>query len=204
MLIWGWKVMFKTLAEGTFHCPNCDGDRHYRHRAARRWFTFFWIPVIPLKQLGSFIECATCESGYDERVLTLPTSAVIADNLSVAVRGLVAAVISADGVVDPAERKHAVQVITESVDETYSNEALEADLKAFEGQSVDDVLAELSGSLNDHGKERLLSVCVELAMADGNVDERELDVARRAGAALSMTPSHTKGIISDALERTST
>lgn len=201
ILIWGWKSLFKTLAEGMFHCPNCDADRHYRHRSARKWFTLFWIPVIPLKQLGTFIECDTCQSRYEERVLTLPTSEQIADNLSIAVRGLVVAIVTADGLVDPAEREHALNVIADSVHSGYTAEMFDADLEAFAGHSVDEVLAELAGTLNDHGKEHLLSTCIELAMVDGHIDERELDIARRAGAALSMTPSHTKGIISDALER---
>ena len=86
ILIWGWKSRLKTLAHGSFHCPHCQADRAYDHRQARRWFTFFWIPLIPLKVLGTFIECTTCKSGYDERVLTLPTNASLADNLSIALR----------------------------------------------------------------------------------------------------------------------
>ncbi|MDX6286701.1 MAG: hypothetical protein QOG53_2186 [Frankiales bacterium] len=201
LLIWGWKVLFKTLAEGMFHCPNCDGDRHYRQRSARRWFTVFWIPAIPLKQLGAFVECSTCQCSYDERVLTLPTSAQVADNLSVAMRALMVAVVTADGEVTPDEREHAMNVIADSVHAGYTEEMFESDLEHFAGRNVDDVLADLSGTLNDHGKERVLAMCVELAAADGTIDERELDVARRAGVALSMTPSHTKGIIADTMER---
>src|ERR1700738_4957036 len=56
-LIWGWRSRSKVLSQGTFFCPHCGGDRQYAHKQARRWFTLFFLPVIPLKVLGEFVEC---------------------------------------------------------------------------------------------------------------------------------------------------
>lgn len=201
ILIWGWKSRLKSLGQGTFHCPHCQADRQYDHRQARRWFTLFWIPLIPLKVLGTFIECTTCTSGYDERVLTMPTNASLADNLSIALRGLVVAVITADGAVSDTERTMAVHLVSGQVDHAYGPDELEADLVAYAGHGVADVLGELSGTLNEHGKERLVQTCIDLARADGSIDEAELAVAREVGAALLMTPAHVKGVIAEALER---
>jgi hypothetical protein len=64
MLIWGWKPRSKRLAEAEFHCPGCGVDRHYHDKQARRWFTIFFIPFIPLKVLGEYVECQTCQKGY--------------------------------------------------------------------------------------------------------------------------------------------
>ena len=202
LLIWGFKARLKTIGDGgTFHCPHCGVDRAYQFREARRWFTFFWIPIIPLKVLGTFVECTTCKSTYDERVLQLPTNAVMADNLSIALRGLLVAVIAADGVVGDAERARAVEVVSHSVDHAYGPAELEADLVAYAGHDVNAILGELAGTLNEQGKERMLQACVSLAQADGSVDEGELEIARQAGAALLMTPAHIRGVISEALER---
>jgi uncharacterized tellurite resistance protein B-like protein len=202
ILIWGWRSRLQAIGEGTFHCPNCQADRQYDHRQARRWFTLFWIPLIPLKVLGTFVECRTCKSGYDERVLTMATNATMADNLSVALRGLVVATIQADGVVTDAERELAIQIVTSQVNHAYGPAELEADLVTFAGHGVADVLGELAGTLKEHGKERLMQTCIALARADGSVEESELEVARQVGAALLMTPAHVRGVIAEALERT--
>lgn len=69
LLIMGMKARLKVLAEGMFWCPNEGGQRHYRHVSARRWFTLFWIPVIPLGQLGESVECSSCGAQYDAAVL---------------------------------------------------------------------------------------------------------------------------------------
>ena len=76
-----------------------------------------------------------------------------------------------------------------------------AHLVAFAGHRAAEVLGELAGTLNEHGKERLVQACVELARADGAVDEAELDIAREVGAALLMSPAHVRGVIADSLER---
>ena len=202
ILIWGWRSRVKTIGQGTFHCPHCRADRAYDHRQARRWFTLFWIPLVPLKVLGTFVECTTCRTGYDERVLTMPTNAAMADNLSIALRGLAVAVITADGAVSDAERAMAIQLVTGQVDHAYGPAELEADLVAFAGHRAAEVLGELAGTLNEHGKERLVQACIELARADGAVDDAEVAVAREVGAALLMSPAHVRGVIAEALERT--
>ena len=76
ILIWGWKSRLKTLSQGTFHCPHCQADRQYDQRQARRWFTIFWIPLIPLKVLGTFVECTTSSAcpGSSTRRRARPTN----------------------------------------------------------------------------------------------------------------------------------
>jgi len=46
-----------------------------------------------------------------------------------------------------------------------------------------------------------VQTCIDLARADGSIDETELAVAREVGAALLMTPAHVRGVIAEALER---
>jgi len=45
LIILGLRVFYRTIAQGTFHCRRCGGDRPYRHRAGRRWFTVFFVPL---------------------------------------------------------------------------------------------------------------------------------------------------------------
>jgi len=61
--------MWRTVQQGTFHCPQCGAARQYLHRAGRRWFTLFFIPVIPLNSVGEVVVCTTCKARYQPAVL---------------------------------------------------------------------------------------------------------------------------------------
>jgi zinc ribbon protein len=73
LILFGWRSFFRTIAQGTFHCPRCNAGRQYRHRAGRRWFTLFFIPVIPLNSVGEDVQCTTCRSRYTTSLLSQPS-----------------------------------------------------------------------------------------------------------------------------------
>ena len=75
LIIFGLRVFYRTIAQGTFHCRRCGGDRQYRHRAGRRWFTLFFLPVIPLNTVGELVQCTRCQARYVAEVLSPPTTA---------------------------------------------------------------------------------------------------------------------------------
>ena len=74
MIIWGWRSLKRTLSVGKFFCPEEDTDRNYRQVEVRRWFTFFFIPLIPLAIQGNYIECDGCGNAYYPSVLDTSTS----------------------------------------------------------------------------------------------------------------------------------
>lgn len=201
LLIWGFKALYKTLGEGTFYCPNDGGDRSYRVRQARKWFTFFWIPIIPLRVLGEFVECRSCRNAYDKSVLTMPTSAQMMDNLANAVRQAVVSIITADGVVGDGEREVGLAVMQRFTDTPYTMADLDDDLKDLRHGDLGSQLERAAGTLNEQGKESLLAACMEIAAADGDIDDSEVSEVRRAGAALGMSPLHVRGVIAQAKEQ---
>lgn len=200
LLIWGFKVVAKTLGTGNFHCPTEGVDRSYRHRSARRFFTFFFIPLIPLKRLGEYIECDQCKSTFDAKVLTLPTTAQLEDKLTTALRHLVVAMIRADATVNDSERTAALQVLQHHANHDYSDADLDADLTALSDANLTDHLADLAGSLNEYGKESLLTAAVTLGTADGSLDQSESNLIEQAGIALGMTKAHVRGVVQSAID----
>jgi len=42
LIIWAFGVL-PHHRQGVFHCQRCGGDRQYRHRSGRRFFTVFFI-----------------------------------------------------------------------------------------------------------------------------------------------------------------
>jgi hypothetical protein len=59
IIIFGSKVRYKTLSTGQFYCPQCKARRDYELRQARNWFSVYFIPVIPLNQIGELVTCCT-------------------------------------------------------------------------------------------------------------------------------------------------
>lgn len=200
LLIWGWRARYKTLAEGTFYCPKEGGDRPYRTKEARRWFTLFFIPLIPLKVLGEFVECQSCQTSYDPVVLTAPTAADIMDNLANAMRYAIVAITTADGTIDDAERRVALEIMQQHSDTPYTESDLAHDLRELDVRDLTDHLSRVAGHLNEHGKERLLNACVHLAGADGSIDGTEITELNRAGTALGMSRAHIRGVVDSARE----
>lgn len=195
-IVWGFRARYRTLSMGTFYCPHEGGDRSYHHQEARKWFTFFWIPIIPLSVLGEFVECASCGRTYDEVVLTMPTTGMMMDNLANAMRHAVVSIIVADGVVDDDEKAVALDVMQEFSDTPYLEYDLDRDLETLNPTHLADEFRKVAGMLNDHGKELLLGACLKIAAADGSIHPSERAELVTAGIALGMSAAHIKGVLS--------
>jgi uncharacterized tellurite resistance protein B-like protein len=198
-IIWGWRARTKELRTGTFHCPNEGGDRPFALMEARRWFTLFFLPVIPLAVLGEYVECSTCRATYDPRVLTAPTTAEIEDTVTRAIRHVVVDMIKADGEVHDDEVAAAVAVVRRFVKVPYTEADLRRDL--IELDSSRTTRTQLGTFLTDVGREAVLSACLELAFADGAIDDSELSLIAGIGSDLGMSPAHVRGVVDEATAR---
>lgn len=201
MILWGRRVIKKAIGTGVFFCPREGGDCNYVHKKARRWFTLFFLPLIPLKELGDFVECASCKNTYYPDVLKGKTASEIEDVSTIAIRHIVVSILLADGVVDPREREAAIAVVGRFASLPYGTTDLDADLTNLQVSALTDNLEELGAVLNEHGKENVLTAAVYLAGADGHVDRSEMEVARQIGKALTMSSAHIEGTIQQELGR---
>jgi len=201
VIVFGWRARNKVLGTGVFHCPREGGDRPYEHKQARRWFTLFFVPVIPLKELGDFVECTSCRHTYYPDVLEGRTAAQIEDVSTMAIRHIAVAMLRVDRTVVDREREAAIEVVGRFASHPYGAVDLEDDLRELSADALVDHLEELGASLNAHGKENVLTAAVYLAGADGHIDRAELDIARRVGRALTMSSAHIEGTIQQELGR---
>ncbi|HWM20346.1 MAG TPA: TerB family tellurite resistance protein [Ilumatobacteraceae bacterium] len=197
MLIWGWRSRRKTLSEGTFFSPAAGRDAPYRLVQARRWFTLFFIPIIPLKVLGTFVECQLTKATYDPRILENPTNAEFTDQLAGAVREVVCAVASADATVTTEERRLAVEIVGRYVT-GYDEATFDADLAGVDDAPLDARLAYLSSALSESGKEQVLTAAATIMAADDSIDDRDRDAVRHIGEKLGMSQAHIRGVIDTA------
>lgn len=194
LLIWGWRTRLKTLGEGVFFSPAAGGDAPYRLVEARRWFTLFFIPIIPLKVLGTFVECAQTGATYDPSVLDNPTNEALLEQLGAALRESIALVLAFGPPVTDAQRQAAVAAMRE-YEPGYTEADLDHDITVVAHAPIDQRLLHLSGALDVSGKERLLGAAASVMVAGGEVDGVRVEAVRGIGEKLGMTGVHVRGVI---------
>jgi len=65
MIIFGFKTMLKALMQTQLYtCTHCNNTVPFNIVRARKWFTLFWIPVIPYST-KYYLTCSICENGYE-------------------------------------------------------------------------------------------------------------------------------------------
>ncbi|GAA1963935.1 TerB family tellurite resistance protein [Catenulispora subtropica] len=194
MLIWGWRTVFRVVGSGVFSCPSCGADRNYERRRAQRFFTLFFIPLIPLKVIGEFVRCAYCKTDFRESVLARPTAAQFTDLLQNSVRGVMVNVLRRGGAGHPGARAIALQEIVSAGAAGYNEANLAQDMQVVP-EDLSQMLAGLAGQLPEAGREALVLGAVRVAAADGPVDADERAVIDAVGAALGMTQTHVAGVV---------
>ena len=194
MIIWGLRVFYRTIGQGVFHCRKCGGDRQYAHRAGRRFFTLFFIPIIPLNRVGEHVQCTTCKTRYVMDVLSLPTAVQMQTALPAGMRAAAAAMLRAGDPGHPAARQRAVVTIQGAGAQGYTDANLESD-GAQPAEATRSALNEVAQQLTPDAKEWFLAETVRVGMADGPLTEQERQTAQAIAVDLGMTQAQAVGVI---------
>jgi hypothetical protein len=193
LIIFGFRTFFRTLDQGVFHCRKCGGDREYRHRAGRRFFTLFFLPVIPLAKTGEHVQCSTCKTRYTTDALRLPTAAQMQSALPAGMRAAAAAMLQA-GQPYPAARQRAVAAIQQAGAHDYQDQYLDADI-AQPPQARRAALGQVAQQLTPDAREWFLAETVRIGMADGPLTGAERHAAETVAAELGMTQAQAVGVV---------
>lgn len=138
IIIWGWRAVKTVIGTGEFLCPRCGVDCGYQHLKLRRWFTLFFLPIIPLQVLGTCIECTRCRGQFTQAVLEAPTLSIFEHHQGLANRAAVAHLASLAHPLDTAVEDAALRVASAAagVRPGYDRNALHADVRAFASPEV--------------------------------------------------------------------
>lgn len=194
LIVFGFTVRFSTTASVVFFCPTCGGDRAGLRRSARRWFTVFWIPVVPLRRMGEVVECHACHTRHHPDVADQPTTAELAEHLTTAVRVLTAMIVRTGPAPHPALRDAAVTHVARSVP-GYSPATLDSDAAGIDPALAEQYTVPLAHGLEVGGKERLLADLVQICLAADTITADQRRVIDRAGRGLGLTPVHVTGVV---------
>ncbi|MBO6516399.1 MAG: TerB family tellurite resistance protein [Bacteroidia bacterium] len=208
MIIYGTRAVKSTISTGNFHCPQCETQEEYRHRKARKFFTLYFIPIIPLNSLGEYVECRRCKSTFITEVLNQSNTASEQAFMTLylhAIRHSMVLIMLADGIIEESEKTAVLNIINRHG----HNDMTMADLEAYivevqrENKSITTYLSEVAPALNDYGKEMIIKSALEVAASDGHMDMSELQEISVMGQALNMDESHLKRILNEALPQQS-
>jgi len=200
MIIFGTRGVTYSKGKGEFHCPQCGSHSPYDHKRVRRFFTLYFIPLIPLDQLGEYVECQRCRNTWNLEVLSYDPEAGAAEfqaEYHHAVKQVMIGLMLADGHMDDEE----VGRITDIYERLTGSGISAAQVRSEAEQTDPDperVIArmkEMAPRLNDHGKEMVIRAAFLVAAADGEFQEEEMRFIGSIGEAMEMTPAHVNGVL---------
>jgi tellurite resistance protein len=172
----------------------------------RRWFTLFFLPIIPLDLAGEYIECNTCLGTYELDVLSYDPEAEQAEFEAVfhaAIRRTMIKMCLADGVVDPAEIEVIRGIYTRLTDVEISEDDLREEIAdaMTDKQTVQQYLKAGLGMFNLKAKELILRSAYYVAAADGEFQQEEQKLLHNIGAALQMTKTEYQSVMDSLVEQ---
>lgn len=194
LIIFGFRIFYHTLGQGVFYCRKCGGDRQYRHRAGRRYFTLFFIPVIPLTRTGEQVQCLTCKTRYVMDVLSLPTAAQMQAALPAGMRAAAVVMLSAGDPASLATRRAALAAVHGAGAHGYTDGNLDAD-RSQPGEAARAALNQVARQLTPDAREWFLAQVIQVGLAGGPLTEQERRAAQFIAADLGMSQAQAVGVI---------
>jgi hypothetical protein len=194
LIILGFQNFYRTLRKGVFYCRKCGGDRQYRQRAGRRFFTVFFVPIVPLNRTGAHVQCLTCKTRYVLDVLSLPTAAQMQAALPAGMRAAVVIMLSAGDPGSLAARRAALAAVQGRGAAGYADADLDHD-RGQPGQAAVAALNLVARQLTPDAREWFLAQVIQVGLADGPLTELERRAAQLIAADLGMTQAQAVGVI---------
>lgn len=207
MIIFGTRGVKSTLKEGTFHCPQCATQKNYKHKKVTKFFTLYFIPIIPLERLGDFVECQSCRGTFIAKVLDYqkqPSADQFLSEYEKAMKHSMVLMMLADGEIDDNEMLTVQKIINKFGHNDVTLDELEQYVEEVKhaNEDVTTYLKKVGPALNEHGKEIVIKCALSVAAADGNIDPEEIKMIEKMARIMEMSSTHLKGIIMDITQPT--
>lgn len=202
LIIFGTRGVTYSVTTGEFWCPSCGVKRRFDHKRVRRFFTLYFIPIIPLDTLGEYVECDHCKDTFNPEVLTIDPEKDKKDfvaEFAHAVKRVMVLMMLADGEIADEELETIRQVYEKVAKKPIDRAEIDAEIRLAKKDSrgIRQYLASIVGKLNDPGKELVVKSAFFVAAADGKFTDEESALLAELAGALEMSPSHFKGVVDD-------
>ncbi|MCA9245859.1 MAG: DUF533 domain-containing protein [Planctomycetales bacterium] len=184
MIIWGSRGRTSLIEGGQFHCPQCGVQRGCGLKEVRRYFTLYFIPLIPLDKAGRYVECNSCGGTFAEEAMLYDPEKERQEMQTRMLRVMIMAAL-ADGQVDNAERAEINKQYTELAGLPVSAETLnqEISLAVSSGTNLNAYVRNIAETLSAHGK----ALVVKLAFCTMSAAAQQTDGQQQQLAQLADT-----------------
>ncbi|MBL25310.1 MAG: hypothetical protein CMM48_15610 [Rhodospirillaceae bacterium] len=204
-IIFGTRGVTSTPDRGSFHCPQCGLQCSYALKSVRRFFTLYFIPLIPLDKLSEYVECDSCKGTFNSGVLSFDPAAereAFLAEFQVAVRDILVQMMLADGEISDDEVEAIRMVCADIGGLRLSPDDIHAlvDQARTNTESVIGTVRRHTPMLNASGKETVIRAATIVALADGDFDKSEQNFLGEVGRALEMSNAHIRGVVSDVIQ----
>jgi tellurite resistance protein len=205
MIIWGSRGITSTKGQGDCHCPACGAQSPYKQRSVRRFFTLYFIPLIPLESLGEYVECQNCKGTFNTEILDYDPEQEQREfqaQFHLGVKGVMIRMVLADGDIDDEEVSTVCRLYEQLTGTVLGAAQVHEEAKSIRESHVGTAqfLSSVAGQLNDPGKEIIVKAAYLVAAADGVFMQQERDMLGEIAGALNMTAAHFKGVIDNVSE----
>ena len=194
MIIFGTRGVATTKATGSFHCPSCGGRRNYQHKRLRRFFTLYFIPVVPMDLLHEYVQCETCRGDFRMGVLQYDPEIerrARQEGVNAHYRAVVVHFARMANRSDPEFLDRVAQLIGSFAGGAVAGDDVAADLRQ-EPLDIIPAAERLGAALSERGREELMFSLVEVT---GPLDESRRQALVEAGRALGMSEAHVRGVL---------
>ena len=200
MIIWGWRSVTSTQSVGEFACPECQAQTKYARKRARRFFTLYFIPLIPLKTTNEWIECLRCKSAYKDSVLNYRLPRSKAERFAELVKSVTYIGAMATKL-DGATNDRRVDALVAAVHDFGGDDVDAAAIRTLAGGASVDlaqvrrILGEHAGDVTDSGKETIFAIYHKVLAAEGPVSPAGSQFLEAAADGLALTRAHMAGLL---------
>ena len=204
MIIFGTRGVKSTIKEGKFNCPQCESEKRYKHKKVTKFFTLYFIPIIPLGSAGEFVECQSCNGTFIPKVINYKKNVASDKFLSEyekAMKHCMVLIMLADGQIDKNEMIMVQKIVNKFGHNDITLNELEKYVESVQNNPEDlsTYLKKITPLLNEHGKEVVIKCALSVAASDGNIDKSELKLIQEMATIMEMSQSHVKGILHELL-----
>jgi uncharacterized tellurite resistance protein B-like protein len=203
MIVWGSRGVTSSVRQGTFHCPQCRSRQPYELKKVQKYFSLYFIPLAPVKDLAEYVECQTCKQTFKTEVLQFDPEArdkAFLAAVTHAFRRVAVLTMLADGEPQSAECEALRQVYREHFKRELDPSAFDDEVARARAdqRTLAEHLSMIAGQLNVQGKELLIRAALQVAVSDAPLGAEEQALIAEAGQALGLSTAHVRGLILEA------
>lgn len=197
MIIWGTRGLDLKGESGRFFCPQCNDERDYQRRKVQRFFTLYFIPLIPLEVVHQSVGCQSCRQHFTLDVLRYDPRKE-REELNQEVNHRYRTVLGHFARMSSRQDEAQLRIIMRA------SEALDGSATSIEDARLAVEITDrnygvasriLGQHLTEKGRELAVQGALDVATCDGVLDEPKRAAITELATTLGMSETHLRGVL---------